>query len=164
MIDDSNDQKHNHGIPAPHQRFLLQCPLPWCRKGFNDVPQIQKHISMSAWCGLYLQKLLHAQSQTFGNPLPTICAPQTTTNINNLFAAAEVCFPIFHQEPDYWVAGKDGLITDEPPDAKSKTIADHSPIDTLKWRTSCSPSCCCSYLVQGGELQSILPGEDLPNQ
>ena len=59
---------------------------------------------MSAWCGMYLQKLLHAQSQMFGKPLRTTCAPQTITNIYHPFAAANVCFPINHQEPDGFFA------------------------------------------------------------
>ena len=98
----------------PTKQFPLQCPLPWCGKGFNDVPQIQKHLSMSAWCGLYLQKLLHAPSMIFGKPSLTTGAPQTTTNINHSFAAMDVCFPVSHPEPDYLVANKDDKIIDKP--------------------------------------------------
>ena len=104
----------------PTKQFLLQCPLPWCGKGFNDVPQIQKHISMSARCGMYLQKLLHAQSQTFGKPSRTTCAPQTITNMNQPFAVDNVCFPINHQEPDNFFADKDALIMDEPSNVENR--------------------------------------------
>ena len=42
----------------------------------------------------------------------------TITNINHPFAAADVCFPINHQEPDYLLADKDGFIMDKPTNAE----------------------------------------------
>ena len=124
----------------PAKQFPLQCPSPWCGKGFNDVPQIQKHISMSARCGMYLQKLLHAQSQTFGIPSPTTGSPQSISNINNPFAAADVCFPINHHEPDNLPADEDGLIMDESTtvhsEADSETNTHNLPIQTIECHTN----------------------------
>ena len=89
---------------------------------------------------MYLQKLLHAQSQTFRKPLPTTCATQAITNINHPFAAANVCFPINHQAPDYLLASKDGLVMDEPPnaelEAESKTITHNLPMQTIECHTN----------------------------
>ena len=125
---------------SPAKQFPLQCPSPWCGKGFNDVPQIQKHISMTAHCGMYLQKLLHAQSQTFGIPSPTTGSPQSISNINNPFAAADVCFPINHHEPDNLPADEDGLIMDESTtvhsEADSETNTHNLPIQTIECHTN----------------------------
>ena len=124
----------------PTKQFPLQCPSPWCGKGFNNVPQIQKHISMSARCGMYLQKLLHAQSQTFGKPSRTTCAPETITKMNHPFAADDVCFPINHQEPDSFFAKEDALIMDEPTnvetEAESESITHNLPIQMIECHTN----------------------------
>ena len=95
---------------------------------------------MSAQCGMYLQKLLHAQSQTFRKPLPTTCATQAITNINHPFAAANVCFPINHQEPDGFLADEDALMMDKPTnvglEAESKTVTHNLPIQTIECHTN----------------------------
>ena len=77
---------------------------------------------------------------TFRKPLPTTCVPQTITNINHPFAAADVCFPINHQEPDGLLADEDALIMDKPTnvesEAESKTITHNLPMQTIECHTN----------------------------
>ena len=51
----------------PKQRLPFQCPFPHCRKGFENLSDVQKHVAMSMQCGLYLQKLLQTQSIDWTN-------------------------------------------------------------------------------------------------
>ena len=77
---------------------------------------------MLAQCGLYLQKLLNAQSQTFQKPLETTCPLGTKTDMNHPFVAADVCLPIIHQKINYLVADEDAVITDKPLETDNECI------------------------------------------
>ena len=72
----------------PTQRLPFQCPAPLCGKGFHNLSQIQKHVAMSAWCGLFMQKVLDTQLQSFQKQptasLPSTCDTNTHEPYTNL--------------------------------------------------------------------------------
>ena len=90
-----NDPSSVLAFPTPTQTKMAtkcltqclpcQCPAPLCGKGFHNLSQIQKHLAMSTWCGLFVQKILDTQSQTF-NKSPAISKPpRVETNIHEPF-------------------------------------------------------------------------------
>ena len=68
---------------CPTQHLLFQCPAPLCGKGFHNLSQIRKHVAMSAWCGLFMQKVLDTQSQSFQKPLTTLLPSTCDTNTHD---------------------------------------------------------------------------------
>ena len=69
-------KRHKPDLPfsvakKPPKPFAVYCPNPACMKGFDKASKLQKHLSMSTHCGMYMSQLWFKQQLVTEAPTKT---------------------------------------------------------------------------------------------